>query len=55
MIERSWVPILAGEFSSPGSTLCADSDFGMCFTQVLPQWHVKVPVILPKAQVAGYN
>ena len=38
MIERLRVRIpegAAGEFSSPESTLCADS--------VLPQWHVKDP------------
>ena len=27
----------AGEFSSPGSTFCADSYFGICSTPVLPQ------------------
>ena len=27
----------AGEFSSPGSTLCADSYFGIRSTPVLPQ------------------
>ena len=46
MIERLRVRILAGaagEFSSPESTLCADSLFGVCFTLVLPQWHVKDP------------
>ena len=46
MIERSWVRIPAGavgEFSSPGSTLCADSYFGICSTPVLPQKHVKDP------------
>ena len=46
MIERSWVRIpagAAGEFSSPGSTFCADSYFGIRFTPVLPQQHVKDP------------
>ena len=40
MIERSQVEIpagAAGEFSSPGSTLCADSYFGILSTPVLPQ------------------
>ena len=32
-----------GEFSSPGSTFCADSYFGICSTPVLPQYHVKDP------------
>ena len=33
----------AGEFSSPGSTFCADSYFGIHSTPVLPQQHVKDP------------
>ena len=40
MIERSRVRIpagTAGEFSSPGSTFSADSDFGIRSTPVLPQ------------------
>ena len=40
MIERSRVLIpegAAGEFSSPGSTFCADSYFGIRSTPVLPQ------------------
>ena len=44
MIERLRVRIPAGtaeEFSSPGSTFCAD--FGIRSTPVLPQWHVKDP------------
>ena len=33
-----WIPAgVAGEFSSPGSTFCADSYFGIRFTPVLPQ------------------
>ena len=45
MTERSWVRIPAGaggggggggEFSSPGSTFCADSYTGIRFTPVLP-------------------
>ena len=46
MIERSRVRIpagAAGEFSSPGSTFCADSYFGIRFTPVLPQQHIKDP------------
>ena len=46
MIERSRVRIpagTAGEFSSPGSTFSADSDFGIRSTPVLPQLHVKNP------------
>ena len=46
MIERSRVRIpagVAGEFSSPGSTFCADTCFGIRSTPVLPQWHVKDP------------
>ena len=38
--ERSRVQIpvgSAGEFSSPGSTFCADSNFGIRSTPVLPQ------------------
>ena len=30
-------------FSSPGSTFCADSYFGIRFTSMLPQLHVKDP------------
>jgi len=33
----------AGEFSSPGSTFCADSYFGIHYTPVLLQQHVKDP------------
>ena len=46
MTERSRVRIparAAGEFSSPGSTFCADSYFGIRSTPVLPQQHVKDP------------
>ena len=32
-----------GEFSSLGSTSCADSYYGICSTLVLPQSHVKDP------------
>ena len=46
MIERSRVRIPAGatgEFSSPWSTFCADSYFGIRSTLALPQEHVKDP------------
>ena len=46
MIERSRVRNPAGavgEFSSPASTFCADSYFGVRSTPVLPQYHVKDP------------
>ena len=46
MTEMSRVRIpagAAGEFSSPGSTICADSSFGIRSTPVLPQQHVKDP------------
>ena len=46
MIERSWVQIpagVAGKFSSPGLTFCADSYFGIRSTPKLLQWHVKDP------------
>ena len=46
MTERSRVRIpagAAGEFPSPGSTICADSYFGIRSTPVLPQRHVKDP------------
>ena len=46
MIERSRVRIpagVAGEFSSPGSTFCQDSYFGIRSTPVLPEQHVKDP------------
>ena len=45
-MERSQVRIpagAAGKFSSPGSTFCADSYFGIRSTPVLPQQHVKDP------------
>ena len=54
MIERSRVRIpagTAGEFYSPGSTFCADSYFGIRSTVA----RKKIPVILPKVQVAGYS
>ena len=46
MIERSQVRVpvgVVGEFSSPGSTFCVDSYFGIRSTPVLPQWHIKNP------------
>ena len=30
---------VAGKVSSPGSTFCADSYYGICSTPVLPQQH----------------
>ena len=46
MIKRSRVRVpagAAGEFSSPGSALCADTYFGIRSTPVLSQYHVKDP------------
>ena len=46
MIKRSQVQIpagVAGEFSSPGSTFCDDSYFGIHSTPVLLQLHIKDP------------
>ena len=46
MPERSLVQIpagAAGKISSLGSTLCADSCFGICSTPVLLQQQVKDP------------
>lgn len=40
VIERSQVQVpsgAAGEWSSPGSTVCADSDFSVCSIPMLPQ------------------
>ena len=45
LIEKLKVQVTAGapgEFSSPESSLCADS-FGVRFTTVLLQWHIKDP------------
>ena len=58
MIERSRVRVPVGpvgEFSSPGSTFCADSYFGIRSTSVLPQKHVKDPGHSANVQVAGYS
>ena len=52
MIERSRVRFLAeaaGEFSSPGSTFCADFYFVIPSTPALPQQHVKDPFHSPKS------
>ena len=57
VVERSRVRVpagAAGELSSPWSTFCADSYFGIRSTPVLPQQHVKILVILPKVQSACY-
>ena len=46
MIEGSRVRIpvgAAGEFSSPGSVFCADSNVGIRSTPVLLQYHVRDP------------
>ena len=56
--EKLRVQIPAGaarEFSSPESTLCADSYSVSVPSPMLPQWHIKDPVTLPKKQVAGYT
>ena len=42
------------ESPSPGPTFCADSYFSIRSTPVLQQ-QVKIPVILPKVEVAGYS
>ena len=58
MIERVRVRIpagTAGEFSSPVSTLCADSLFGVRSTPVLPQWHVKDPGHFAKSAAGGLH
>ena len=58
VIERLWVQVLvgvAGEFSSPGSTSCADSYFGIHSTPLLLQYHVKDPAHSVKSAVAGYS
>ena len=52
VIERSRVQVpagAAGEFSSPGSTFCADSYFGIRSTPVLLLSHVKDPDHSPKS------
>ena len=44
--RKSQVRVLtgtAGGFSSPGSTFCVNSYFGICSTPVLPQKNVKDP------------
>ena len=46
VIERSRVRVpseASGEFSSPGSSFCADSYFGIRSTRVLPEQHEKDP------------
>ena len=42
-IERSRVRVPPGEFSSPRSIFCAVSYFGIRYSPVLPQKHVKDP------------
>ena len=58
MIERSRVRIPAGareKFSSPGSTFCANSYFGIRSTPVLPQQHVKDAGHSAENAGAGYS
>ena len=43
-----------GRIFSAELTFCADS-YSVSVPSVLPQWHVKTPVILPKVPVAGYT
>ena len=46
LARKHWVRTLvraAGELSSPWSTFCADSYFGIHSTPVLPQQHLKGP------------
>ena len=46
VVERSPIRVTAaaaGEFSSPVSSLCVDSYFGIRSTPVLPQYHLKDP------------
>ena len=55
-VERSRVRIpagTAGEFSSPGSTFCADSYFGTVPPPCYRSSTYKIPVILPKVQVTA--
>ena len=57
VIERLQVRILsgaAGEFSSPGLTLCADSYSVSVPPPCYRRGTKKTSVILPKVQVAGY-
>ena len=58
MIERSRVRIpagAAGEFSSLGSTFCADLISVFVTPPCYRSSTKKIPVILPKVQVAGYS
>ena len=58
MIERSRVRIAAGtvgEFSSPGSTFCAEPYCGIQSTLTLLQWHAKDLAHSAKNAVAGYT
>ena len=46
MIKRLQVQVpagMAGRFSSPGSTFCADSYCSSHSTPLTPQWHIKDP------------
>ena len=58
MIERLRVRIpagAAGEFSSPELTFCADSYSVSVPPACYRSGTLKIPLILPKAQVAGYT
>ena len=58
MIERSQVRVpagLAGVFSSPESTFCGDSYFGIRSTLCNYSSTQKTPAILPKVQVQLIN
>ena len=58
VIERLRVRIragAAGEFSSPVLTLCADSYSVSVPPPCYRIYTLKIPVILPKMQVAGYT
>ena len=58
MIKRSQVRVpegVAGEFSSPGSTFCADLFRYPFHPRVTAVARKKISVILPKVQVAGYS
>ena len=56
--RKIWVQVLAGavgDFSSPGSTSCADSYFGIRSAPVLRQYHRKDPAHSVRSAVAGYS
>ena len=54
LIKRLHIWILAGEFSSPELTLCADSYWsGVCSTPMLLQWLIKDPGHSAKKSTGG--